>query len=132
MQPCQFLLPKKTKKRLASHCFTGTCFALLQLPHTKCPNISAPGHPEKIMSDLSTLRNCLIKSIVGLSNVRVADLCVVTNCAPTANTNTQLDLLRNVCASDGVHFTAVGYTNMATNDVTCLAATPQHAIGPKK
>jgi hypothetical protein len=95
-----------------------------------CPNVKLPGHPEKIPGDLSVLRNCLIKSIAGVPNVRVTDLCIATTCTPTSNTNMRVTLLCDVCALDGVHFSDAGYSNMASNCIDCLMTiVPGHGGG---
>jgi hypothetical protein len=106
-------------------------------PTNRCSTPSPPPS-EKILSELSVLRSCLIKSIVGISNVRVADHCVATTGTPTSNTSTRIEHLREVCGSDGVHFNSTCYSTLATNCTTCLeamatkAASTKQSLAPKK
>jgi hypothetical protein len=107
---CMVVIPP-----LPRYMFSSCCNAA-----NHCPNVKASGHPDKILGDLSVLRNCLIKLIVSFSNVRVTDLCIATTCTPTSNTNTRFTLLREVCAPDGVYFSDTGYSNMAANCINCM------------
>jgi hypothetical protein len=85
---CMVVIPP-----LPRYMFSPCCSAV-----NHCPNVRMPGHPEKLLSELSVLRNCLVKSIVSFHNTKVADLCFTTTCASTSNAGTRITLLRGVCA----------------------------------
>ncbi len=68
--------------------------------------------------------NDLIKLLVhaGLTNFKVMDSCCVTDCSPTANLPDRLEGLQKVTMKDGIHFSQVGYKNMATRVLSCLGS----------
>jgi hypothetical protein len=82
-----------------------------------CPNVAKPEHASKLLGDIIGLRNCLKKHVAGLgiANCRILDTCCVTDCIPTADTNTRLKALRTVTARDGIHFLEAGYDWLVRN-----------------
>jgi hypothetical protein len=104
---------------LPRYLFAGCCN---QKEH--CQNISDPNHPRRLLSDIIGLRNSLKKIISnsGLVNVRVLDSCCVTSCGGTASTELRLDALRDVMATDGVHYLSEGYVNLVAGCVTAVDA----------
>ncbi len=80
-------------------------------------NIASNGHAEKLLKDVTGLRQQLkqFASRLGITKCRVLETCCVTSCPPTANTDNRLEALRTVTAADGVHFQQAGYKNLVDN-----------------
>ncbi len=87
-----------------------------------CTNADEKDFPEKLLSGLIQQRSELIKGLVqnGVTNFKVLDVGCVTDGATTANISEKLADLKKVSASDGVHFTPLGYQNLARRTVNCL------------
>jgi hypothetical protein len=87
-----------------------------------CTNFGHENYRHKLLTDFMTLRGVLIRQLVemGARNFKVMDSCCTTSCAPTANTNVRLDGLRVVTEKDGIHFTSVGYKNLASRCTVCI------------
>ncbi len=85
-------------------------------------NTDEKNFPEKLLSGLIQQRNELIKGLVqnGVTNFKVLDVCCVTLGATTASITEKLADLQTVSASEGVHFTAFGYQNLARRTINCL------------
>jgi hypothetical protein len=97
---------------LPRYLFGGCCTLAVH-----CPNVAKPDHASKLLGDIIGLRNCLKKHVAGLgiANCRVLDTCCVTDCIPTADTNTRLQALKTVTARDGIHFLGAGYDWLVRN-----------------
>jgi hypothetical protein len=87
-----------------------------------CTNADEKDFPEKLLSGLTQQKNELIKGLVqnGVTNFKVLDVCCVTQGATKASLSEKLVDLQKVSANDGVHFTAIGYQNLARRSVNCL------------
>ncbi len=98
-----------------------------------CTNANDKNFSAKLLTNFVQLRNELIKQLVseGITNFKVMDLCCVTNCSLTANTASRLEELKKVTASDGVHFTGTGYTNLAKRCSDCLKTLLGSMCNPK-
>jgi lysophospholipase L1-like esterase len=98
-----------------------------------CTNANEENFSAKLLTNFVQLRNELIKQLVseGITNFKVMDLCCVTNCSLTANTASRLEELKKVTASDGVHFTGTGYTNLAKRCSDCLKTLLGSMCNPK-
>ncbi len=59
----------------------------------------------------------------GRVNVRVLDSCCVTNCGGTANTELRPSALRDVMATDGVHYLSEGYFNLVAGCASAMDVT---------
>ncbi len=89
-----------------------------------CTNAHRTDYCEKLLSGFLQLRNNLIKTLVaaGVTNFKVLDACCTTACETTANTKTRITCLKGVTASDGIHFVAEGYRNLARRSQGCIRA----------
>jgi hypothetical protein len=89
-----------------------------------CTNANDADFCEILLTGFLQQRNELIKNLVaaGVTNFKVLDACCTTTCATTANTKTRLTDLKSVFASDGVHFVAEGYRNLAARSLACIRA----------
>jgi hypothetical protein len=89
-----------------------------------CTNANDADYCETLLTGFLQQRGDLIKTLVaaGVTNFKVLDACCTTTCATTANTKTRLTDLRGVTASDGVHFVAEGYQNLAARSQVCIRA----------
>jgi hypothetical protein len=87
-----------------------------------CTNADEKDFQEKLLSGLIQQKNELIKGLVqnGVTNFKVLDVGCVTEGATTASLSEKLVDLKKVSAKDGVHFTALGYQNLARRSVNCL------------
>ncbi len=117
---------------LPRYLFSGCC---RQPDHST--NIVEPGYSTKLLSETIGLCNSLKKLVCGLgiSRCHVLDSCCATDCPATANTASRLEALKRVCAQDGVHFSSIGYDNLAasiTNGEVLTADNPTSAMRSKK
>jgi hypothetical protein len=89
-----------------------------------CTNANEQNYEETLLTDYIALRTVLIRQLVslGCKNFKVLDTCCATGCPATSNTSTRIAELKNVTASDGVHFSKVGYSNIVKRCSTCLMA----------
>jgi lysophospholipase L1-like esterase len=89
-----------------------------------CTNANEADYCENLLTGFLQQRGDLIKNLVaaGVTNFKVLDACCTTACATTANTKTRLTDLRGMTASDGVHFVAAGYQNLAARSQVCIRA----------
>ncbi len=89
-----------------------------------CTNVNKADNCENLLSGFLQLRSGLIKTLVvaGITNFKVLDACCTTACATSANTKTRITDLKGVTASDGVHYVAAGYQNLATCSQGCIRA----------
>jgi hypothetical protein len=87
-----------------------------------CTNSQSKDYAAKLLSDFLQLRGILIQQLVklGMKNFRVVDTCCTTVCTTTASTSARLEGLRTVTASDGIHFTPSGCTNMVNRCIRSL------------
>ncbi len=86
-------------------------------------NANKADYCENLLSGFLQLISDLIKTLVaGVTNFKVLYACCTTACATTANTKTRITDLKGVTASDGVHFVAAGYRNLATRSQGCIRA----------
>jgi hypothetical protein len=112
---------------LPRYLFTGCC---KQSDHST--NVGDPDHAKTMLMDVLGLRNTLKKFVsgLGLNRCRVLESCCITDCTPTANLETRLDHLKTVTASDGVHFSSVGYDNLVQNIVSNMETTSTRVVKP--
>ncbi len=89
-----------------------------------CTNANDADFCETMLKGFLQQRGELIKTLVaaGVTNFKVLDACCTTTCATTANTKTRITDLKSVHASDGVHFVAEGYQNLAACSLVCIRA----------
>jgi hypothetical protein len=89
-----------------------------------CTNANQSDYCEKLLSGFLQLRNNMIKTLVsaGVTNFKVLDACCTTDCDKTANTQTRITCLKEVTASDGIHFSVDGYRNLARRGQNCIRA----------
>jgi hypothetical protein len=89
-----------------------------------CTNANQSDYCEKLLSGFLQLRNNMIKTFVaaGVTNFKVLDACCTTDCDKTANTQTRITCLKEVTASDGIHFSVDGYRNLARRGQNCIRA----------
>jgi hypothetical protein len=90
--------------------------------NSHCTNANAADFQSTMLSGFVRLKNDLIKQLVshGVSNFKVMDSCCVTTVPTTASVSERLVELKKVTNSDGVHFVADGYKNMAARVTECL------------
>jgi hypothetical protein len=86
------------------------------------------------MSGFVRLKNELIKQLVsqGVTNFKVMDSCCVTSVPTTSSINEPLIELKKVSNSDGIHFAADGYKNMASRVTDSLKTMINKPSTPKK
>ena len=91
---------------LPRYIFNGCCD-----DNDHCTNMTVDGYQEKILDGLVRVRNCLIRElrIRGLVNFWVVDWTCVCGVASTKANQEILEKLKNVVATDGVHFKDEGY-----------------------
>jgi hypothetical protein len=89
-----------------------------------CTNANEQNYKETLLTDYIALRTVLIRQLVslGCKNFKVLDTCCATGCPATSNTPTRIAELKNVTASDGVHFSKAGYSNIVNRCSACLSA----------
>jgi hypothetical protein len=99
-----------------------------------CTNAKDADFQATMMSGFVRLKNELIKQLVshGVTNFKVMDSCCVTSAPTTASINERLIELKNVSNSDGIHFVADGYRNMASRVTECLKTLIHKPNTPKK
>jgi hypothetical protein len=95
-----------------------------------CTNANEENFSAKLLTNFVQLRNELIKHLVseGLTNFKIMDSCCVTNCGLTANTASRPEELKKV---HGVHFTRIGFTNLAKRCSDCLKTLLGSMSNPK-
>jgi hypothetical protein len=92
--------------------------------NSHCTNANDENFATTLLTGFIGLRNDLIRLLVqtGLTNFKVMDSCCVTCCSPTANLPEGLEGLQKVTLKDGIHFSQVGYKNLATRVLSCLGS----------
>jgi hypothetical protein len=110
-KPCIILPP--LPKYLFAHCCSD---------NGHCTNANDPDYQSILMSGFVRLKNDLIKQLVShcVTNFKVMDSCCVTSCSTTSPINERLTELKSVSNSDGIHFNADGYKNLASRTTDCL------------
>jgi hypothetical protein len=80
------------------------------------PQDSSYTHASSLLSDTIGLRVALKKALAAanLSNVRILNTCCASECAPTDNMTVRLDKIRDVMATDGIHYSQLGYKNITS------------------
>ncbi len=99
-----------------------------------CSNANDPDFQPTLMSGFVRLKNELIKQLVsqGVTNFKVMDSCCVMSVPTTASINERLIELKKVSNSNGIHFVADGYRNMASRVTDCLKTMINKPSMPKK
>jgi hypothetical protein len=106
-------------------------FSGCRLQKDPCTNVGTANHERHLLIEIIGLRNALKRFVAGLGTgrCRVLDCCCVTDCTTTANIDTRNDVLRNMTASDGIHYQISGYCNLVKNILVSKMAAKQVAIG---
>jgi hypothetical protein len=83
-----------------------------------CINVNESNFSTTLLSGFIRLRNELIKHLVqnGLTDFNVMDTCCTTTCTQTASIQDRLEELKKVLSNDGVHYSTIGYKNLAEKE----------------
>ena len=86
-----------------------------------CTNVEKDGHPEHFLKEVMQVRTRLKRSIAPGSHGKlwVSDSCEVLKGPAGLTAAERAAALREVSATDGVHFSEAGYFNLATNVLKC-------------
>ncbi len=96
-----------------------------------CTNVGTANYERHLLTEIIGLRNALKIFVAGLGTdlCRVLDCCCVTDCMTTANIDTWIGALRNVTASDSVHYQSSCYDNLVKNILITKMSSKQVATG---
>jgi hypothetical protein len=96
-----------------------------------CTNVGTEGHPEHFLKEVMAMRKVLKSTLVPGSQgkIWISDTCEVLQSPAGLTANERGAALREVSASDGVHFKEIGYSNMAANIIRCTNDIADGTIG---
>ena len=82
-----------------------------------CTNVAKPDHASTLLGSTMHLREVLKKKLVGKLSAKfwICDSCLAGSFNPNCTITERKASLESVFTADGVHFTTVGYRNIAKN-----------------